>query len=339
MPAETDPHERTLMAWPTRTREHTLWNGHLVEARRAWAEVATAIAPFEPVTMVVRPGELDDGGASSAATLLGSRVGVELVELPIDDSWLRDSGPIVVADAASSARTTVAFGFNAWGEKFEPFDDDARIAGALADHFDLPSTRAPFVLEGGSIAVDGTGVLVTTEQCLLHPNRGTLPGGTPRTRAGLEPLLREWLGATTVVWLAAGLTDDADTDGHADNIVAFVAPGRVLVQGCDDTTDPDQAILGEAADRLRAAGLAVTVLPVLPHASCLGEMVEVPYLNLYAGNGFVVVPVTGHPADDDALATIAECYPGREVVPVDGTVIAYGGGGPHCITQQVPACA
>jgi len=340
MPAETDPHERTLMAWPTRTREHSLWHGHLAEARRAWADVATAIARFEPVTMVIRPGEVDDGTDTSAHSLLGSVPGIDLVELPIDDSWLRDSGPIVMIDPDDpTCRTAVGFGFNAWGEKFHPFGDDAHIAGALAGHLGLRSMHAPFVLEGGSITVDGTGVLVTTEQCLLHRNRGPLPDGAPRTREAVASLLHEWLGATTVIWLTSGLSDDADTDGHVDNVAAFAAPGHVLAQGCDDPSDPDHELLADNARRLRAAGLAVNELAVLPRVACLGEVVEVPYLNFYAGNGFVLVPVTGHPYDDEALATIADAYPGRTVVPVDGAVIAYGGGGPHCITQQVPACA
>jgi agmatine deiminase len=338
MPAEHEPHERTLMAWPTRARAQTLWRGHLDEARRAWAEVASTIARFEPVTMVVRTGELDQGDETSAVALLGGIPGVSLAEHWIDDSWLRDSGPIVLVDADDpSRRVARTFEFNAWGDKFHPYGDDASIAATLAGDLGLEHEAVPFVFEGGSIAVDGAGTLVTTEQCLLNENRGLLPDGTTRTKERLDIALGAALGVTRVVWLEHGLADDDDTDGHADNVVAFTESGGVLAQGCDDPDDPDHDRLSANAARLIDAGLDVIVIPVLPKAECLGEPVEVPYLNYYVGNGFVLVPVTGHPYDDEALATIRTAYPTRDVVPVDGSVIAYGGGGPHCITQQVPA--
>jgi len=332
MPAETDRHERTLMAWPTAKRTE-FWDGHVPEARDAWADVARAIAAFEPVTMVADLGEGD-----SAEALLGDVAGVDVVELPIDDSWIRDSGPIVISDPVEAdRRAAIQFGFNAWGELVAPWDADARVATALGEQLGLEVRTAPFVLEGGSVAVDGEGLLVTTERCLLHPNRGPLPGGAPRTRAALDELLAEWLGASTVVWLSDGLADDTDTDGHIDNVVALPRPGVALLQCCDDPDDPDAATAAESRRRLTEAGLEVIEVPVLPRTEFAGRVVEVPYLNFYVGNGFTVVPVTGHPFDAEALQIIGDQYPGRTVVPVDGTVIAFGGGGPHCITQQVPA--
>jgi agmatine deiminase len=332
MPAETDLHERTLMAWPTELRR-PFWEGHLEQARAAWAEVARSIARFEPVTMVVDVGEL-----STAEVELGTVPGIELVELPIDDSWMRDSGPIVVSAPGDPAeRRAVQFGFNAWGELVGPFDRDAVAATAVAGHLGLPVLTAPFVLEGGAVAVDGDGLLVTTERCLLDPNRGPLPGGETRTMDRLEELLGEWLGVQRVVWLRDGLEHDTDTDGHVDNVVALPGPGMALLQGCDDPDDPDAATAADSRRRLEAAGLEVVELELLPRTSCFDEEVEVPYANLYAGNGFVVVPVAGHAYDDEAIEIIGALYPGREVVPVPGEVIAFGGGGPHCITQQVPA--
>jgi agmatine deiminase len=332
MPAETDLHARTLMAWPTEVRR-PFWEGHVEEARSAWAVVAREVARFEPVTMVVDVGEL-----SSAEAELGGVPGVELVELPVDDSWMRDSGPIVVSDPEDPARSlAVQFGFNAWGELVHPFEHDAVVATAVATHLGFQVLTAPFVLEGGAVAVDGDGLLVTTERCLLHPNRGPLPGGAPRTRSAVEELLREWLGVERVLWLADGLEHDTDTDGHVDNVVALPVPGVVLLQGCEDPDDPDAATAADSRRRLEAAGLEVVELEVLPRTTCFGDEVEVPYANLYAGNGFVVVPVTGHPYDDEALSLIGSRYPGREVVPIPGAVIAFGGGGPHCTTQQVPA--
>lgn len=344
MRAETDQHERTLMAWPTEVRR-SFFGGHLTAARRAWAGVARAIADFEPVTMVVNPGERSSAEALLAEALLAevvnaSRHEVELVELAIDDAWMRDSGPVVVRDRGVKTgddRLAIQFGFNAWGELVQPFNNDAVVATAVAEHLGLPVTRAPFVLEGGSIAVDGAGTLVTTERCLLNPNRGPLPDGSPRSKAGLELLLARWLGATRVVWLADGLADDTDTDGHVDNVVAIPRPGLALLQGCDDHDDPDHATAVESARRLRHAGFDVVQLEVLPRTVCFDRVVEVPYVNFCLGNGFVGVPVTGHPYDEEALSLIGEHYPGRTVVPVEGAMIAYGGGGPHCITQQVPA--
>ncbi len=330
MPAETDPHERSLVAWPTE-RRRAFWEGHVEAARDAWAELVRAVADHEPVTVAVDAGELP-----GAEARLGDTPHVELLEVPLDDCWIRDTGPVVVRDG-DGARHAVQFGFNAWGGLVEPWDRDAELATRLAGHLGLPVRTAPFVLEGGAVAVDGCGLVVTTERCLLHPNRGPLPDGTPRTTEALETLLREWLGAEEVVWLRDGLADDTDTDGHVDNVVALPRPGRVLLQGCEDPDDPDHATAADNRSRLAAAGLDVVELPVLPRAERFGRVVEVPYVNLYAANGVVVVPVTGHPADADALAAIADCYPGREVVTVDGATLAFGGGGPHCATQQVPA--
>ncbi len=330
MPAETDPHERTLVAWPTE-RRRAFWEGHVAEARDAWAELVRSLAPHEPVTVAVDLGELQ--GASAR---LGSEPNVELVEVALDDCWIRDTGPVVVSGDVGS-RHAVQFGFNAWGGLVEPWDRDATLATRLADHLGLAVSTAPFVLEGGAVAVDGHGLVVTTERCLLHSNRGLLPGGEPRTPAALEALLVEWLGAEQVVWLRDGLADDTDTDGHVDNVVALPRPGTALLQGCDDPGDPDAATAADNRSRLVAAGLDVVELPVLPRTERFGRIVEVPYANLYAANGVVVVPVTGHPADADALDVIADCYPGREVQPIDGSTFAFGGGGPHCATQQVPA--
>jgi agmatine deiminase len=337
MPAETDLHERTLMAWPTEVRR-SFWKGHLEEAREAWAQVAREIARFETITMVVDVGELP-----SAREALGDVDGVELVELPIDDSWMRDSGPIVLHGSSDlhgadepRRRVAVQFGFNAWGELVEPFDEDAAVATLVAGRLGLDVLTAPFVLEGGAVTADGEGLVVTTMRCLLNPNRGLLPGGARRTVERLDELLGEWLGAERVVWLTDGLEHDTDTDGHVDNVVALPSPGVALLQGCEDPDDPDSVTAADNRRRLEAAGLEVVELEVLPRTTCFGEEVEVPYANLCPGNGFVVVPVCGHPYDDEALQVVAALYPGREVVPVPGAVIAFGGGGPHCITQPLP---
>jgi agmatine deiminase len=323
-PAETAPHERTLLAWPTRTRRRSLWRARLDEARDAHATVARSVAHREPVTVVADPSDADDARRRCGEA-------VTLLEAPIDDSWVRDSGPVVVR-GPDGVRRAVHFGFNAWGEKFTPYAHDAAIGGVLAEHLGLPCHRAPFVLEGGAVAHDGDGTVVTTERCLLNPNRN--PG---LVRADLEGLLGEWLGAERVVWLADAIAEDAGTDGHVDNVVAFLAPGRALLQGCDDDTNANHAIARDNRERLAAAGIDVVEVPVLPYAEVDGTRVPVPYVNLYPCNGAVVVPTCGHPADADVLDLVGACYPGREVVDAPGAVLAYGGGGVHCITQQVPA--
>lgn len=323
MPAEWSPHARTLMAWPTARRRDALWHAQLEPARDEYAGIARSIACYEPVTMVADPREVDDARDRCGPT-------VEVVALPIDDAWMRDSGPVVVV-APDGTRHAVHFRFNGWGAKFTPYDDDARVGAALARRLGLPVHEAPLVLEGGAIAVDGAGTLVTTERCLLNPNRN--PG---RARSDVEGELRRWLGADRVVWLSDAIAEDDGTDGHVDNVVAFCAPARALLQGCDDETNPNATIARDNRERLAHAAIDVVEVPVLPYAEVGGRSVPVPYVNLYVANGAVFVPTTGHVADADVLALVGSCFPEREVVPVPGAVLAYGGGGVHCITQQVP---
>jgi agmatine deiminase len=329
LPAETAPHERTVMCWPARPE---LYGELMAAAEHAHASVARTIAGFEPVTMVAAPGS-----GAAAAQQCGETI--EVVELPIDDSWFRDTGPIYVVSPDGACRVAVDWVFNGWGEKYPPWDQDDAVARLWAERAGDDVRSVDMVLEGGSITVDGEGTLVTTEQCLLHPNRN--PG---LSRADIERRLRTELGVTTIVWLPHGLALDDDTDGHVDNVAAFARPGALVVQGCDDRGEADwlrchvnrRAALGA----LDAAGrrLDVVEVPVLPFTEIGGRRVAVPYLNYYVGNGFVVVPVCGHPADADMVAIVAEQYQGRDVVPLEvGAILAYGGGGIHCITQQVPA--
>jgi agmatine deiminase len=321
LPAEYEPHERTLMGWPCRVE---LWGETLEQARADYATVANAIAAFEPVTMLANAGE---DATQARATCTG---GVEVLELPLDDSWLRDSGPIYVRDGDRGERLAVHFDFNAWGEKFHPWDRDAAVGALAARALGDRVREAPLVLEGGSIICDGQGTLVTTEQCLLHPSRNPA-----LSREQIDAALREHLGVERVVWLGQGLVEDRDTDGHVDLVAAFTLSGAVLLQ-----TVPEDNVnfenCQENMGRLAAAGLEVVSLPWLPYVEVAGEPVAASYLNLYICNGAVIVPVAGAGCDEEALAVVAGAYPGREIVPVPGAVLAYGGGGPHCITQQVP---
>jgi agmatine deiminase len=292
-------------------------------ARSEYAAVANAVAAFEPVTMIANPGE--DAAMARAA----GGDGVEIVELAIDDSWLRDSGPIYTY-GDDGRRLAVHFGFNAWGEKFSPWDRDAAVGGLIARHLGDPVVRSDLILEGGSILLDGEGTLLTTEQCLLNPNRNP-----SLSREQIEAELRGRLAVERFVWLSDGLVEDRDTDGHVDLIAAFVSPGRVLLQTVPEG-NPNFDRCTENVARLRAAGIEVTEMPWLPYVQMAGETIAASYMNFYICNGAVIVPVTGAETDPQALAVIADCYPGREVVSVPGAVLAFGGGGPHCITQQVP---
>lgn len=331
MPAEAARHERTLMAWPC-----DRWKsfGLLEEAFVNYAAVANAISAFEPVTMLADPGYAAEARARCSEE-------ITVVELPLDDAWLRDSGPIFVDDDAGR-RVGVDFAFNAWGEKFPSWEADDAIAAAVCAKLEIEARRAPIVLEGGSITVDGLGTLITTEQCLLHPKRNP-----ELDRNGIEAALGDWLGATTVVWLGNGLIEDRDTDGHVDNLCAFVAPGRVVCQTAPAPDDPDHPHLSENLERLSAATdargerLEVTEMPFLPRVEHDGRSVAIPYTNFYLANGSVIVPTPdgGDPTEEDALSVLSETFPDREVVGVASTTLALGGGGIHCITQQVPEVA
>jgi agmatine deiminase len=322
LPAEWEPHERTLMGWPCRTE---LWGETLAQARRDYATVANAVAAFEPVTMIANAGE------QAAQARAACTAAVDVVELPLDDSWLRDCGPIYVrGDGERHERVAVHFGFNAWGEKFLPWDRDAAVGALIARRLGDEVRARELILEGGSILSSGDGLLLTTEQCLLHPSRNP-----SLSKHELEHELRAALGVEQILWLGQGLVEDRDTDGHVDLIAAFTAPRRVLLQTVA-AGNPNYEHCEENRRRLGTAGIEVTEMPHLPYVEVAGEPIAASYLNLYICNGAVIVPVCGQPSDDEALSILAGAFPGRELVPVPGAIVAYGGGGPHCITQQVP---
>lgn len=325
MPAEWEPHERCLMAWPARPE---LWGEHLDAARAEYAAAANAIAPFEPVLMLTPPAELEEARTRC-------RDGVAIVEFELDDSWARDTGPLF-AFRATHDLVGVDFRFNGWGEKYVPYDHDATLAARVLELLDVPRDAVDIVLEGGAITVDGEGTMIGTESALLNENRNC---GVDRGR--IEALLAEHLGIDTFIWLEAGLAEDLDTDGHVDNVCHFIAPGRVLVQTQPDPDRPDHVTLAANAEQLRSSRdargreLEVLELPVLPYLPD-ADPTPVPYLNFYLANDAVIVPVTGAVDDRRALELIATALPGRAVVPVPGATLARGGGGVHCITQQVP---
>jgi agmatine deiminase len=324
MPPEWAPHQCCLMAWPTR---RDLWSGMFEQARLDYAEVARAIAGFEPVLMICRHGD-----ASEVRNKCGA--GVDVVEIDIDDSWTRDNGPVFVIDD-SGTLAVVDFRFNAWGGKYHPYDSDAALAKALADLLGARRYEAPIVLEGGAFFVDGEGTLVTTEGPVFDPNRN--PGAT---KAQIEQIVSDYLGVERVLWLVAA--PDRDTDGHIDGVAQYVRPGVLLLLVPPDPVSPNFSFALENLRRLRTATDArdrsLEVIPFDIEGTALAgpHRVEVSYLNCYLANGAVIVPLAGSPSDELALGRLKEVFPDREVVGVPGATLSYGGGGPHCITQQMP---
>jgi agmatine deiminase len=279
--------------------------------------------------MLAKPDDV-----SEAQAMCGETVRVE--PMPLDDSWLRDIGPSFMIDDEGDA-AGVAWRFNAWGNKWPDYACDARVAGNILHDQGLRCFQAPFVLEGGSIHVDGAGTVLTSEECLLNPNRNpTL------TRSEIESLLREWLGARHVIWLGRGLENDG-TDGHVDNLAAFACPGLALASVCEDPSDPNYAPLADNLRRLRLARdasgseLEIVELPIpAPRVTAAGRL-ALNYVNSYLVNGGVIVPSFEDPMDRVAAARLARAFPDREVVQVPALDILEGGGGIHCITQQQPA--
>lgn len=319
-PAEWEPHEYTIMVLPPPQN----WRAtglSMRELHGQWADVANQLNEYEPVLMVVRPED-----KRIARRLLARDI--EFVELPVNDGWSRDSGPMVVTNRGGDRRVA-GFTFNGWGGKFPPYKDDALLKARLARHLEMPMYPIDLVLEGGAVAVDGEGTVLTTEQCLLNKNRNAR-----RNRADVEQLLNQSLGSKKVIWLGRGLEPDPVTDGHIDGLAAFAGPGVVLLHVIDDRRDRNYDICQDARRRLQQATDA---------KGRRLEVVEMPldadlsHMNFYIANGCVLVPVTNRRRENErASGILREVFPRRKVIGIDSTVLAEGGGGIHCITQQVP---
>ncbi|GBD42766.1 Putative agmatine deiminase [bacterium HR40] len=324
-PPEWAPHGRCWMAWPCREE---IWPFGIETARRAFAEVARAIAEFEPVTMICRPDLL-----ASASLELGPGIG--LLPMPLDDSWMRDIGPAFVV-SGDGRLAGVTFRFNGWGGLVSDFDQDARLARRLLDHLGLAAFESPLVLEGGAISVDGEGTCLVCEPSILDPKRN--PGAT---REQVEAELARCLGVARVIWLPYGLVDD-ETGGHVDNVARFVRPGTV-VAAVDAEGRPNEEPLRanlevlKTAEDARGRRLEVLELPLpkpLPRAD--GRLLTASYVNFYLANGAVLVPAFADPKDALAEKVLAQCFPDRQVIRVDARDIVQGGGGIHCITLDQP---
>ncbi len=348
MPGEFEPHSGCWMVWPERPDN---WRLGAKPAQAAFAAVASAIAASEPVTMGVSDAQFEH----CRALLPDS---VRVVELSSDDAWIRDTGPTFVVDGAGRRRG-VDWHFNAWGGLlgglYFPWDRDERVAAKVLEIEGAGRYRAPLVLEGGSIHVDGEGTALTTEECLLNPNRNP-----EASREQIEAALRDYLGAEKVVWLGQGVSGD-ETDGHVDNLACFARPGLVLLTWTEDQSDPQFEISHDALARLEAASDARDrpfEVVKLPSPGALttsaeeaagvdgaagsrprlaGQRLAGSYANFYIGNDRIVFPLLDDRYDQRAAAILRRCFPARQVVGVPAREILLGGGNIHCITQQVPA--
>jgi agmatine deiminase len=347
MPAEWEPHDGCWMAWPERPDN---WRLGGKPGQAAYAAVASAIAASEPVTMAVSDAQFEH-----ARSVLPDSVRV--VELSTDDAWLRDIGPTYVVDG-TGGRRGIDWRFNGWGGLegglYFPWDRDAKVAAKILEVEGDARYRAPLVLEGGAIHVDGEGTVLTTEECLLNPNRN------PKLdRAAIEAYLHAYLGTEKVVWLGDGVYMD-ETDGHVDNIACFARPGVVLLNWVEDPADPQHARSRDARERLEAAtdargrSFEVILVPA-PGPLTLdgeeaagvdeiestqprraGDRLAASYVNFYIANSRIVYPLLDPARDEAAGAIIAAAFPDREVVGVAAREILLGGGNIHCITQQIP---
>ena len=328
MPGEWAPHARTWMAFPTPNA--TFGDGaDLAAARVAWAEVANTIVRFEPVTVLVNPGE--------PTGLLDPRI--TTVEVPLDDAWLRDSGPTFVH--AEGGLRAVDWVFNGWGaQSWATWDADRHLGRRVAELAGVPAVSSPLTQEGGGFHVDGAGTVLLTETVQRDPDRN--PGWT---RAEVEAEVHARLGTSVAIWLPRGLTADYGefgTRGHVDIVAAFTRPGTVLVHAQPDPGHPDHEVTKEVTEILRdatdARGERLEVIELFAPAvrEVAGELVDYSYVNHYVANGVVVLCAFDDPRDADAARVLASAYPGREIVLVDARDIFRFGGGIHCITQQQP---
>ncbi|MFJ4155718.1 agmatine/peptidylarginine deiminase [Pseudomonas sp. NPDC089752] len=332
MPAEWACHAATWMIWPhNQALWENGWNVNLADVQRDYARVAAAIARFEPVKMVVDPSAVE-----SARALCGANI--ELIELAVDDSWCRDSGPSFLCHPQHGL-AGLSWRFNAWGGKSQ-HGHDRSLGRRMLDHLGLDGFSTSLCNEGGAIHVDGEGTLITTESVLLNPNRN--PG---ISKADFEACFARYLGVSKTIWLPGDpqyVTGDM-TDGHVDGVCAFARPGVLLV----DATHEHHSVYADVVRENRRAlelatdaqGRHFELLDLYEASAAVDQDAEVfcaSYTNFYIANGAIIMPAYGIAADAEAAAQLAHAFPGREIVPVRIDHIAHGGGGIHCITQQQP---
>ena len=314
------------MAWPTRPET---WYGGIEGARRAHAEVAKALASFEPVTVACSPGEI-----AEASLMCGH--GIELTPVAISDGWMRDIGPTFVKSVAGEI-AGIDWVFNGWGGLHGDFAGDATVAAEVIRMRGCPGFPAPVVLEGGAFNGDGQGTVLVTEECLLDPRRN--PG---RSKVEIEAALADYLDARTVIWLGRGYEGD-ETRGHVDEIACFAKPGMVLLQMPTDAADANYLTQHDNLARLKTARdangqpLEVIEIPQPARRERDGRRLTLSYINFAFANGGLIMPSFGDAADDPVFRIFSDVFPDRKIVQLLADDLVIGGGGIHCVTQQEPA--
>ena len=335
MPAEWEPHRGTWLSWP---HKEASWPGKFAPIPGIFAEIVAALVPHEEVHL-----NGDEALEAEARRALAA-AGIPLTRVfwhrhPTNDAWCRDHGPIFVQRTAGGGveQLVLDWGYNAWGGKYPPFDLDDVIPSRIAAELGLPVVSPGMVLEGGSIDVNGAGTLLTTEQCLLNPNRNpTL------SRTAIERTLRDYLGVRRILWLGEGIEGD-DTDGHVDDLARFVARDTVVTVVEEDPADRNFAPLRDNLARLRGMTdqdgepFRVVELPMPPALHYEGQRLPVSYANFYIANGVVLLPAFAAPQDEVARATLQSLFPDRRVHLINCTDLVWGLGAIHCVTQQWPA--
>ena len=335
MPAEWAPHSTTWMSWPF---DEEMWFGHLQEVRQEYSNLVRTLARFEPVQLIVR----DEEAAASARELLSDVRNVTMHRIPLNDVWMRDNGPLFLLKSKDSPTDAplvsfVNWNFNAWGEKYD-WQLDNEVPKTLAEIFQWPRFDAPYVMEGGSLEINGEGLCITTEQCLLTPTRN------PRlNKADLEKILHDYLGFDQVIWLKQGLEGD-HTDGHIDTITRFANSTTVLTSVTPDRSDVNWERMQENLEILGRArlkdgrNLRVVELPLPDTKLFLADGTRLPatYANFYMANGAVLVPQYADRKDAAALDVLRRAFPQHQVIGLNSRYIINGGGSFHCLTQQQP---
>lgn len=335
MPAEWEPHEATWLAWPHNV-DH--WPGKFDRIPPVFAAIIRALAPTEQVYICVNDHDML---LSAQTTLFQNDFPEVLLQqirffiIPTDSSWARDLGPIFVQDSEHNLLIT-DWGFNAWGQKYEPYNLDNRVPKEIAKIFSLPSVEPGIILEGGSIDVNGKGILLTTEQCLLNPNRNP-----HLNRLQIEQILAKFLGISQVIWLKEGIVGD-DTDGHVDDIARFVNENTIVAAKELDPLDENFPMLDENWKILEKAKnkngdpFHLVALPMPHPVYDQGMRLPASYANFYIGNRVVLVPIFNCDQDQEALKILTPLFPGRHVIGIDCEDFVLGQGTIHCSTQQQP---
>lgn len=320
MPPEWQAQDLLWIGFP---HDPVEWPGFLARAQEQIAAFASAVAESgQEVRLIVR----DEANEARARSLVSGSVRLE--RRHYGDVWLRDTGPLVVCGPGGE-RVARRFGFNGWGGKYL-MDGDQTIGAELAGSIGLPVTTSDWILEGGALDSDGTGLVVTTEQCLLNPNRNP-----QLSRAEIEMRLEADLGFDRVLWLGEGLIND-HTDGHVDNLARFVAPGTLALPRATGADDPNAAIYADAKARAEDFGLTVREVPSPGRVETDGRIEPASYMNFAVTSNLVVVPTYGTAHDADGIAAVAELFPDRETVGILADAVLAGGGSFHCASQQVP---